>query len=94
MSRIARTLLFAVTALFPLALPSSLPARTFTYADGRTVEAEFVRLTGDRVTLTVAGRPATLPLGRFAGRPAVHPRDGGRNRSLHPHFSDAVRILG
>ena len=66
MEAMKHTTLCTLTALLLVALASPLHARTFTYFNGRTVEAEFVRLAGNQVTLNIAGRPTVVMLGLFS----------------------------
>lgn len=56
---------FLTLAGLVIALASPLQARTFTYFNGRTVEAEFVSLVGNQVTLSIAGKPVVVMLGLF-----------------------------
>jgi|GEM_PF-465113 len=50
-----------------LAPRTTFSQENWTSADGRTIRATFVRLTGDDVTLTLAnGKAATLSLDKFA----------------------------
>ena len=57
---------FLTLAGLVVALASPLHARTFTYFNGRQVEAEFVRLAGNQVTLSIAGKPTVVMLGLFS----------------------------
>ncbi|MES2476935.1 MAG: hypothetical protein V4640_14220 [Verrucomicrobiota bacterium] len=45
---------------------ASLSARSFTDVTGKSIEAEFVSLVGETVTISRNGKPFTLPLGRFS----------------------------
>ena len=49
-----------------LALAGTLSARPFTDVSGKVIEAEFVSLEGDMVTISKDGHPFTLPLARFS----------------------------
>lgn len=49
-----------------LSLTGTLCARPFTDVSGKVIEAEFVSLTGDMVTISKDGHPFTLPLARFS----------------------------
>jgi dienelactone hydrolase len=51
---------------FALALTGILSARSFTDSSGKTIEAEFVSLAGETVTISRDGKPFTLPLSRFS----------------------------
>lgn len=54
------------SAVILLALAGTLSARSFTDASGKTIEAEFVSLAGETVTISRDGKPFTLPLARFS----------------------------
>ena len=73
--------LVAWCGLALLVLAAPLQARTFTYVNGRQVEAEFVRLAGNQVTLNIAGKPAVVPLGLFsaADQQFIRESAGGGN---------------
>ena len=60
--------MFHFLTLAGLVVAFALPvhARTFTCFNGRIVEAEFVSLAGNQVTLNIAGRPAVVMLGAFS----------------------------
>jgi hypothetical protein len=49
-----------------LALGGTLAARSFTDISGKVIEAEFVSLTDDTVTISKDGHPFKLPLARFS----------------------------
>lgn len=49
-----------------VALTGSLRARPFTDVSGKVIEAEFVSLAGDMVTISKYGQSFTLPLSRFS----------------------------
>jgi hypothetical protein len=52
-------------ALF-VVLATTLSARPFTDISGKVIEAEFVSLDGDQVTISKEGQAFTLPLARFS----------------------------
>lgn len=54
------------SAVIALLLTGSLSARAFTDSSGKTIEAEFVSLAGETVTISRGGKPFTLPLSRFS----------------------------
>lgn len=54
------------SAALILALTGTLAARSFTDIGGKTIEAEFVSLTGGTVTISKDGQPFKLPLARFS----------------------------
>ena len=49
-----------------LRLDSPLQSRTFTYLNGRKVEADFGSLVGKEVTLNISGTPTVVMLGLFS----------------------------
>lgn len=54
----------AVAAIL-LAIPA-VQARTWTSSDGRTIEAELVRVEGDTVVLNMKGKEFPIPLSRLS----------------------------
>jgi len=49
-----------------ITLATPLCAHTFTYLNGHTVDAEFVALAGNQVTLDISGKPVVVLLGLFS----------------------------
>jgi len=80
---------FLLAGVLPL-IAAPLPARTFTYQNGHTLDAELVDLAHGQVTLLGEGRTVKIPLGRFTAadqkfvRESVVPADGPPTVSAPP----------
>ena len=57
--------LFCLT-IFTVTLNAKEPIRTWTSADGRTLQAEYISSSAGKVTIKMGSREYTLPLSRFS----------------------------
>lgn len=66
LKRLAKSRSLALLCVLVLVASTAAEERTWTSADGRTMQAEFVRSSGDDVTFIFQGKEITLPITRFS----------------------------
>lgn len=82
------------SAAFLIALAGTLSARSFTDASGKTIEAEFVSLAGETVTISRDGKPFTLPLSRFSKADQDFIREQATAKPVTPAATGKLMLAG
>lgn len=82
------------SAVIALALAGTLSARSFTDASGKTIEAEFVSLVGETVTVARDGKLFTLPLSRFSKADQGFIKEQATAKPVAPAASGKLMLAG